>query len=487
MMSTAKLNFINNKWVDSGIYRDSVNPSNGKILGQWAEASSQNVQEAIDVALKTFKETDWKENRYLRAKVLNEMADRFEAYADKLIEMLTLENGKVIQEAAFELMGTPRKLRYFAGLTLTSSGRALETAPGIFSMVLPQPIGVAGIIVPWNSPVILLIRSLAPALAAGCTTVIKMPSATALVNNLISQVFEATKSLPAGVCNLFTEGPTGKGSPMLIDDKNVPAISYTGSTKIGKILMENMSKNLKRFGLELGGKTPMLIFNDADLNKALPVLEKSITVFAGQYCMTGSRILVQSGIASKVREGLARRLENVKVGPGNDPTSDMGPVIDKPNVARINSIVEKAIGDGAKVITRGGPVLEGELAKGAFYRPTLLEVSDNSLSIVQEETFGPVATLQVFETEAEAILLANDNIYGLSASVWSSHVDLPLRVARELDAGTVWINDWSQIDDEFEEGGFKMSGPGRLNGEAALWEFQEIKHIFHNSGTIRSK
>ncbi len=153
--------------------------------------------------------------------------------------------------------------------------------------------------------------------------------------------------------------------------------------------------------------------------------------------------------------------------------------------ARVEAIVQKAIAEGAKVITRGGPATDGELAKGAFYRPTLLEVSDNKMSIVQDETFGPVATLQVFETEAEAVELANDNIYGLSASVWSTNVDLPLRVARELDAGTVWINDWAQIDDEFEEGGFKMSGPGRLNGESSLRDFQEIKHIFHNAKTIR--
>ncbi len=319
-MSDVKLNYINNQWVDSGIHKNSINPSNGEVLGVWAEASTQNVQGAIDAAVKTFRESDWKDNRYLRARVLNEMADRFDEHADKIIRMLSLENGKILQEAGFELMGTSRKLRYFASMALTTSGRALETAPGTFSMVLAQAIGVAGIIVPWNSPVILLIRSLAPALAAGCTTVIKMPSATALVNNLVSEVFAATKSLPPGVCNLFTEGPTGQGSPMLIADKNVPTISYTGSTKVGKVLMENLAKNLKRFGLELGGKTPMILFDDADLDKALPLLEKGITVFAGQFCMTGSRILVQKGIADKVRAGLSERLGKVKVGPGIDPS-----------------------------------------------------------------------------------------------------------------------------------------------------------------------
>ncbi|RWY46078.1 aldehyde dehydrogenase family protein [Mucilaginibacter gilvus] len=483
-MKTAKLNLINNEWVDSGDHQESINPATGEVIGTWANATSKNVASAINVAVKTFKESAWKDDRHLRAKALNEMADLFEAYTERLIDILSLENGKLKGEAAFEVSMCPAKLRYYASLTLTSSGRALETSPGSFSMVVSQPIGVAGIIAPWNSPVVLLIRSLAPALAAGCTTVIKMPAPTALVNAMLSEIFKSTKSLPAGVINLFTEAAGGEGSHMLIMSKDIPTISYTGSTKVGKILMSDMSQNLKRFGFELGGKTPMLVFNDVDLDRALPILEKAITVFAGQFCMTGSRILVQSGIAERLKSELGKRLAAVKVGPASDPSSDMGPIIDKPNVMRINKVVDEAIAAGAKVIVRGGPATDGALSKGAFYRPTLLEVNDNSMSIVQEETFGPVATIQVFNTEAEAIALANDNIYGLAASVWSSNVDLPLRVARELDAGTVWINDWAQINDEFEEGGFKQSGPRRLNGEAAMDDFLEIKHIYHNAGIV---
>jgi betaine-aldehyde dehydrogenase len=174
----------------------------------------------------------------------------------------------------------------------------------------------------------------------------------------------------------------------------------------------------------------------------------------------------------------------VKIGPASDPASDMGPLIDMANVQRVERVVEEAIKEGARVLIRGGKVSEGNLAKGAFYSPTLLEVTDNSMKIVQEETFGPVATIQVFDTAEEAIALANDNVYGLAASVWSQDVDLPLRVARELQSGTVWINSWAQVNDEFEEGGFKYSGVGRLNGLAALHEFIEYKHIFHQAGVI---
>lgn len=400
--------------------------------------------------------------------------------------MLSLENGKVRGEAEFEYDLVPSKLRYYAALALTHYGSAMETKPGSFSMVVYEPMGVAGIITPWNSPVVLMVRSLAPALAAGCTVVSKMPAQTAQVNALINKVFASVKSLPKGVINQITESGSDVAAT-LVESRFVPAVSYTGSTKVGSILMSNGAKNLKRFGLELGGKTPMLVFNDANLDVVLPVLEKAITVFAGQFCMTGSRILVQSGIADKLKQGLAERLRNVKVGPASDPSSDMGPMIDKGNTERVDKAVEKAIAEGAKVLERGGLITEGELAKGAFYRPTLLEIEGNDLEIVREETFGPVATVQVFETEEEAIELANDNKYGLAASIWSTDVDLPLRVAREIEAGTLWVNDWAQVNDEFEEGGYKMSGSGRLNGVAAIHDFVEYKHIYHNAGTVKNK
>ncbi|EPF74764.1 hypothetical protein GCM10025882_01100 [Acinetobacter gyllenbergii] len=230
----------------------------------------------------------------------------------------------------------------------------------------------------------------------------------------------------------------------------------------------------------------MIVFKDADLDLVLPKLEKALTIFAGQFCMTGSRLLVQRELADELKQKLAQRLEAVKVGPAADPSSDMGPLIDKDNVARVDAVVEKAIAEGAKVIVRGGPITEGALAKGAFYRPTLLEVNDNAMEIIQEETFGPVLTLQVFDTEAEAIALANDNQYGLAASIWSRDVDLPLRVATEMEAGTVWINDWAVVYDEFEEGGFKNSGLGRMNGMAAMDDFIEYKHITISTGVSRT-
>ncbi|MGE5801861.1 MAG: aldehyde dehydrogenase family protein, partial [Gemmatimonadota bacterium] len=228
----------------------------------------------------------------------------------------------------------------------------------------------------------------------------------------------------------------------------------------------------------------MLVFDDADVDAALPKLEKAVTVFAGQFCMTGSRLLVQSGVVARVRRQLAERLRNVKVGPASDPASDMGPMIDKASVARVNQMVEAALAAGAEAIVRGGPVTDGPLAAGAFYRPTLLEVTDSRLVIVQEEVFGPVVTMQVFDTEAEAVALANDSEYGLAASIWSRDVDRPLRIGRELQVGTVWVNDWVMMRDEFEEGGYKQSGRGRLRGLAGLDDFLEYKHIVLQPGVV---
>ena len=200
--------------------------------------------------------------------------------------------------------------------------------------------------------------------------------------------------------------------------------------------------------------------------------------------MTGSRLLVQRGVAEELINRLAERLENVKLGPASDLSSDMGPLIDKPNVERVNGMVEKAIADGAKVIVRGGPVTEGPLSKGAFYRPTFLQVTDPNADIVQKEVFGPVLSMLIFDTEAEAVELANNSEYGLAASIWTQDVNRPLRVAREISAGTIWINDWAVIYDEFEEGGYKKSGLGRMNGVAAMDDFIEYKHITITTGVI---
>ena len=305
-----------------------------------------------------------------------------------------------------------------------------------------------------------------------------MPGQTALVANLVSQIIAEVKSLPRGVVNIFTESGN-TGAPYLAASPDVQVVSYTGSTTVGRLVAAGGAPTLKRMNLELGGKTPMIVFDDADLDTTVPLLAAGITTFAGEFCMTGSRILVQRGVADEVRTRLAGILENVRLGDGLDPDTDMGPLIDKADVIRVDGMVQAALAY-AKPIVRGGPATDGALAAGAFYRPALLEVEDVNTEIVQKEVFGPVATFEVFDTETDAISRANATEYGLAAGVFTNNINISRRVSREIHAGTIWTNTWAAINDGFAEGGYKQSGIGRLRGPLAITEFQEAKTVVHS-------
>ncbi len=473
--------WINGDWHASDAPRDCIDPATGKVLGRYHDATPAMVAAAIDHAHACFVETGWRTDAFLRATALGRLADAYEANLDEVVATLATENGKLVGEATFEASLVPRALRFAAGLAMHNFGRVTEARPGQQVISIRQPIGVAGLIIPWNGPVYLLIRALAPALAAGCTVVAKMPHQAARTAALAARLIASVKEIPRGAVNIFIE--TGaEGAKLLVDSPRVPVISFTGSTATGRIIAARAGEQLKRVGLELGGKTPHVVFDDADLDAALPVIAASSTVFAGQFCMTGSRIIVQRGIADRVRDGLKVMLSAVRAGPSADAASQMGPLIDIAQVGRVDALVDAAIAAGATPIVRGGPSPDPAHAGGAFYLPTLLEVTDASLPIVREEVFGPVQTLQVFDTEDDAVALANDSDYGLSASVWSRDVDRPIRVARRLDAGLVCINNWASIAVEAEEGGHKGSGSGRLGGLASIDDFVEYKQITQDFG-----
>lgn len=479
-MTEPARHWIHGEWRASSPVMASLDPATGDVIGYYADGGSAEAQVAIDAAKAAFTASAWRNDRHLRARVLHEIADLLEAHRNEVIDLLCRENGKIRPEASFEFDMCAPKLRYAAALALTEYGQAMEVRPGQYSMTLRQPVGVVGVIVPWNSPTVLMVRSVAPALAAGCTVVVKMPAQTALTNALLFQIIAMSKLLPSGVINFFNESGNS-GAPLLVSSPDVAALSYTGSSHVGRVIAAQAAPTLKRVGFELGGKTPLVVFDDADLDRLIPVATMAVTTFAGQFCMTGSRLLVQRGVLDTVRQRMLDALESVVAGPASDPGSRMGPLIDKASVARVDKIVEGAA-KYAKVIVRGGPVTTGPLASGAFFRPAMIEVEDVRAPIVQEEVFGPVVTLEPFDTEADAIRLANATEYGLAAAVWTRDIDRAARVAQSIDAGTVWINNWAVVHDQFEEGGFKQSGIGRLNGRGSIDEFVEIKHIVHNPG-----
>lgn len=476
-MTSITKHWIDGRWETGGEIEESFSPSTGKTLGRFASGGKAEALAAVAAARTAFDSGSWSRDRDLRFRAISELAERIEERRDAMIRMLALENGKILVEAGFEVGSIAPALRYYAGLVLSDAGAAAEAQPGVFYQSFREPIGVAGIIVPWNAPLALLVRSLAPALAAGCTVAIKMPGQTALTSGLFSEAVAATASLPSGVINIFTESGN-TGSPALIDSPDVDVISYTGSTKVGRIIAADGARTLKRLNLELGGKTPMIVFDDADLDAVAPLLVRALTTFSGQFCMAGTRVLAARDIANDLRARLVELIGQVRVGPSDDPESQMGPVIDRQSAERIDHFVDDAA-TYAKVLVRGGPVLEGPLAEGAFYRPSLLEVEDLGVPLVQQEIFGPVLSFELFKDEADAIARANATEFGLAAGIFTNDIARSFRVARAIRAGTVWTNTWASINDRFEEGGFKQSGIGRLRGTRGMEEFQEVKTCVH--------
>ena len=465
--------WIGGKWRESAKVSTSTNPSTGLPLGTYYDAGREEAAAAVAAAREAFDTGIWAHDRALRAAALLELASQLAARTEALILTNARESGKTLPGASLEAHTAPDTLRHNAGLAVAQRGGASEIGPGIVGISTHEAIGVAALIIPWNAPLALCVRALGPALAAGCTVVIKMPGRTALTNALIAEAIAATKSLPPGVVNLFTESGN-EGAPFLVESPDVDAINFTGSTAVGRSIAAKASATLKRVSLELGGKTPLLVFEDADIDAVAPVVVAAITMFNGQFCMAGSRVLVQNSVADAWRNRLTAMLASIEPGPADDPASRMGPLIDKASVARVDRIVEEAANYG-RILVRGGPITTGPLAAGSYFRPAMIEPDRLDVPVVQNEIFGPVLSFEVFEDEADALRKANATSFGLAASVFTRDVNRAQRVVRGIKAGTVWVNGWARLSDSYEEGGFKQSGIGRARGSTALEEFQEVK------------
>lgn len=467
-MTVQARQLIDGALVGSASSGQSVDPANGRVLGEFADGGREDAVAAIASARSAADDTTWSRDRQQRAAALHRIADLLAERQDAFVAALARENGKTLGEAGFELSLTIPKLRYFAALALTDAGRSAEVRPGLIQRSVPEAAGVAAVIVPWNSPVVLAVRSFAPALAAGCTVAMKMPAQTGLVNGMLHELLHDADLPPGVICSVTESG--SEVATTLVGSPEVDVISFTGSSAVGRSIMTSAAARLTRVNLELGGKTPMIVFPDADLDVVVPTLTAAVTTFAGQFCMTGSRVIAHEQIADELAERLVASLSSVVVGPGNDPASQMGAMISATEAARVDQVVERSLTQGARALLRGG-----QRDGSAFYEPSLLAVQDLAAPVVQEEVFGPVATFETFADEGEAVARGNATPFGLAASVWTRDVDVAARVGAALRVGTVWTNAWAVVTDQFEEGGTKQSGVGRLNGPSALAEFQEIK------------
>ena len=466
--------WIDGSWHGGGTVRSSTSPSTGEALGDYLDGGGDDARRAIGAARTAFDRSGWSTDRSVRSRALLQLADRLEEKADAIALMLSREGGKLHQQTQWEVRGSVEWLRYAAATALLQTGgRALETAPGTFFHSVAEPIGVVGVISPWNSPIILSVRAIGPALAAGCTVVLKLPHQTGLTNGLLAEAVAAADLLPPGVLNVFTESGSD-GASELVDSQHVDSISFTGSTHTGRLIAAEGAKTLKRMNLELGGKTPLIVFDDADLGVAVQQIVIALVAMNGQFCCTGSRVLVQRGIADSLRSALVDAYGHVRLGGSEDPEAQLGPLIDADSVRRVDQEVSQAQADG-RILVRGGPVTEGPLAAGAFYRPTLVEVESLDSILVRKELFGPVQTFELFDDEADAIARANATDYGLAASLFTRDASRSRRVGKAVRAGHIWTNCWGVLSEHFEQSGFKQSGVGLLCGPRAIEEFQEIK------------
>ncbi len=473
--------WIGKEWLvaPSQASAESVSPATGEVVGKVPFGGRAEAQAAIAAARDAFDHSAWSQSPRLRAEVMFQVCDIIDSRADKIARILSFETGKLLKVARIELAALTSEMRYYAGLVRALSGRVIEVGPGQYSLLLREPAGVAGIIVPWNAPGILLARSLGPAMAVGCTTVLKPASQSTLFHTAVMECFREVDRLPPGVVNSVSEVGI-EASQEIVRSADVDVISYTGSSKVGKQIMADAAATLKRLVLELGGKAPAIILEDADLDVAIPKLAAAGMILCGQQCTAVNRVLVVEPIYKKVVEALSHALASMKVGHIDRDETELGPMINRASRDRIDRLVGEAEGMG-RAILRGRPLGDG-FAAGAYQQPSLISVEDPNSHFVQEEFFGPVVNIEMVSDDADAVRKANATRYGLSASVWTRDLARAHRLARTIKSGTVWINDHNRLIPEVETGGRGDSGIGRLHGVEGLNEFLETKHVFQDHG-----
>ncbi|WP_408011655.1 aldehyde dehydrogenase [Pseudalkalibacillus sp. A8] len=470
--------FINGEWRKGKKeeYFPSVNPFNQKEWAKITQASAEDVQDAIEAADKAFEL--WRNvNGKERAKLLNTFANLLEENSERLATLESLDNGKVIRETLTQMKFAVRNYRFFAGYTDKIYGKTIPLDNNdLFNYTKREPLGVVALITSWNSPISILTNKLAPALATGNTVVIK-PSEQASVTTLELAKIIDEAGFPSGVVNVVT-GDYRVGNELTQTDR-IQKVSFTGGTETGKIIAKNSGANLIKNTLELGGKSPNIIFEDANLNAALAGAMAGIFGASGQTCIAGSRLLVQESIYESFLDQLVAKASNIKLGNPLEKETEMGPVANEKQFKIIQNLIKEY---GGKVVL-GYKDFEdqlGQLKKGYFIPPTILAPVDNESTIAQNEIFGPVLCVIPFKDENDAVQKANQTKFGLAAGIWTENVKKAHRVANRIQAGTIWVNTYRTTAAQAPFGGFKSSGYGKERGVEALYEYTQVKNVMVN-------